>query len=101
MRMGVVIACFAAIAVALVHLRRAEISARHATQRLQMQQVRLPAVLGRKRRGGRRAEHDVGVHASKLGEDVMAKPQSEVRLGRLGRARGREGLVRRRARDPG
>jgi len=41
MRMAVVIIALAAIAVALVHLRRAELSVRHETQELRTQQVGL------------------------------------------------------------
>lgn len=41
MRMGLVILLLAGMAVALVHIRRAEVSTRHEIQRLRMGQVRL------------------------------------------------------------
>ncbi len=41
MRLAVVIIFLTSIAVGLVHLRRAEITAKHAAQRLQMKQVTL------------------------------------------------------------
>lgn len=41
MRLALIIALLTAIAVGLVHVRRAEIGARHEAQRLQLRQVRL------------------------------------------------------------
>lgn len=41
MRMGLVVAALAVIAVALVHIRRAEIAARHQTQQSRLRQVKL------------------------------------------------------------
>jgi len=70
-RLGFLIISLASVTVALVHLRRMEVSARHETQRLEMRQVQL-----------RRRLWDQQVDLSRL--TAPQKVREQVRNGLLG-----------------